>query len=287
MAEWKPANGNVFQNLPISDNFMFGEIMRIPEICKLFLESLLEIGISRIEVSKEKTISDTPGYHGIRLDVYAKGTNERYNVEMFSSMKHKPPLRRARYYQGMMDRLALETGMDYIALPESYVIFVCNFDYFGTGQAVCRRKMVVEDREDVSYDDGSHVYLLNSCYSIPNASGPICEFLDFVRENDADRDFTSELMRAVCPAVKTVRGSVEKEEEYMVFEAMRMDLLREGRAEGRVEGRAEGRAEGFAEAVRKFVVSLYRRGISPEDIASDMEQPVSSVLDMLHEEGCI
>lgn len=147
--------------------------------------------------------------------------------------------------------------------------------------------MVVEDREDVSYDDGSHVYILNSCYSIPNASGPICEFLDFVRENDADRDFGSELMRAVCPAVKAVRGSVEKEEEYMVFEAMRMDLLREGRAEGRVEGRAEGRAEGFAEAVRKFVVSLYRRGLSPEDIASDMEQPVSSVLDMLHEEGCI
>lgn len=279
MAEAKRASGNGFRNLPLSDNFMFGEIMRIPEICRLFLESLLEIEISRVEVSKEKTISDTPGYRGIRLDVYARDTNKRYNVEMFSSAKHKPHLRRARYYQSMMDRLALETGMDYITLPESYVIFVCNFDYFGTGQAVCKRKMVIEGRDDVAYDDGSHVYILNSCYSTPNASAPICEFLDFIRENDTDRDYGSELMRAVCPAVKAVRGSAEKEDEYMVFEAMRMDLLREGIEIGRLEG--------ITETVREFVLSLYGDGVLPEKIASYVAKPISNVLDILREEGCI
>lgn len=259
MIEEKTQKKNVFQNLPLSSNFMFGEVMRIPEICKLFLESLLNIEIDRIEVVKEKTISDTPGYHGIRLDVYAKDANKLYNVEMFSSAKHKPPLRRARYYQGMMDRLTLETGLDYISLPESYVIFVCNFDYFGTGQAVCKRKMVIEDREDVSYDDGSHVYILNSQYTTPNASSPIIEFLDCIRENDVNRDYGSDLMRAICPVVKEVRKSPEKEEAYMVFEAMRMDLLREG---------------------RKEIVQLMLESMTIEQVAQILKMSVEDILQM-------
>lgn len=39
-------------------------------------------------------------------------------------------------------------------------------------------------------------------------------------------------MGAVCPAVKAVRGSAEKEEEYMVLEAVLMDERRYGKKEG-------------------------------------------------------
>ena len=37
-----------FKNLPLSDRFMFGEVMRNPGICKLFLEELLQCKIERI-----------------------------------------------------------------------------------------------------------------------------------------------------------------------------------------------------------------------------------------------
>ena len=36
-----------FKELPLSDDFMFGEIMRRPAICKLFLEALLGKPIAR------------------------------------------------------------------------------------------------------------------------------------------------------------------------------------------------------------------------------------------------
>ncbi len=126
MSGKKPEEINVFQNLSLADNFMFGEIMRRPEICRMFLEELLGMALERIEVAKEETVADTPAYHGIRLDVLAKGATEYFDVEMFADWKHKPPLRRARYYQGMLDRRSLESGRDYTLLPESYVIFVCN-----------------------------------------------------------------------------------------------------------------------------------------------------------------
>ena len=49
-----------FRELPLSNDFLFGEVMRKPEICGLFLEALLGKPIARVEyVLKQKDISDT------------------------------------------------------------------------------------------------------------------------------------------------------------------------------------------------------------------------------------
>ena len=46
-----------FRELPLSNDFLFGEVMRKPEICRLFLEALLGKPIARIEyVLKQKEI---------------------------------------------------------------------------------------------------------------------------------------------------------------------------------------------------------------------------------------
>ena len=73
-----------FKNLPLSDRFMFGEVMRNSGICKLFLEELLQCKIERIVfAAKEADLSDTVLGHGIRLDVFlADENNTHYDVEM-------------------------------------------------------------------------------------------------------------------------------------------------------------------------------------------------------------
>ena len=43
-----------FEVLTISDDFMFGIIMRNPKYCKPFWETILNIKISRIEYPEEK-----------------------------------------------------------------------------------------------------------------------------------------------------------------------------------------------------------------------------------------
>lgn len=70
--------------LPLHSDFMFGQVMRSTEICKLFLEELLGITIQHIKfIDQQKDLSDSYEYHGIRLDVYLKDEKGTvFNVEM-------------------------------------------------------------------------------------------------------------------------------------------------------------------------------------------------------------
>ena len=264
-----------FQNLPLSNVFMFGEVMRQEGICKLFLEALLQRPIDRVVyVSKEETISDELSWHGIRLDVYMKDeAGTMYNIEMQTVNRDDLP-RRIRYYQGTMDRRALESGRDW-ELPDSFIIFVCGFDYFSGGLAVYRRKTVLEGREDISYEDGAHVYVLNSKYQEGNAAPAILEYLRCIRENDVDYGYESELMRAVCPAIKSIRSDERKEASYMTMQMLMADE------------RWAGRNEGRCEAIRSIVAKMFRRGKSLEDIVEDTDTPIEDVREMLKAEGLL
>ena len=174
-----------FRELPLSDDFMFGEVMRRPAVCTLFLESLLCRQIARIEyISKQQELSDSYSSHGIRLDVYLRDDAETvYNIEMQTS-EGNALFRRLRYYQGMIDRHNLQKGMHYSKLPESFLIMVCTMDLFGHGLAVYKRRITMEGCEDITYDDGTHIYLLNSAYKNPNTALPIQEFLNCIRTNE-------------------------------------------------------------------------------------------------------
>ena len=63
-----PTTITPLSQLPLSDDFMFGEVMRQPEVCRLFLECLLEKEIARIEyINKQEDLSDDVSGHGIWL----------------------------------------------------------------------------------------------------------------------------------------------------------------------------------------------------------------------------
>ena len=57
-----------FEDLTISDDFMFGIVMRDPKNCKPFLETILNVKISRIEYPEDqKTINLSLDSKSIRL----------------------------------------------------------------------------------------------------------------------------------------------------------------------------------------------------------------------------
>jgi len=161
-------------------------------------------------------------------------------------VNHRDLERRSRFYQSGIDRRAIEKGAVYASLPESFVIFVCNFDYFGRGLACYTRRSVV-DGTDMVYDDGSHVIILNSTYQEENVSPAMAEFLDYVRNNVEKQGFASELVSEVIEKVNEVRNDETKEVPYMTF-AMKM-------WEERTEGRMEGRMEGIITALKDFGAS--------------------------------
>ena len=73
-----------FEDLTISDDFMFCKVMEYESICKEFLEMLFTIKIEKITyLSSQNTVTTNSGAKTIRLDVLVKddaGTS--YNVEM-------------------------------------------------------------------------------------------------------------------------------------------------------------------------------------------------------------
>lgn len=262
--------------LPLKSDFMFGQVMRSEEICKLFLEALLGIEIQRIEfLDRQKEMNDSYDYHGIRLDVYLKDEKGTvFNVEIQADRKDGLP-RRVRFYQSGIDRNELPKGADYASLSESYIIFICDFDYFHIGKAVGERVSFLKDT-DVPYEDGSHVYFLNSRYTEANASKPILEFLDLVRTNDLEKPYETSLGQKARKRIQEVRSDKELEVSYMTYAQKMMDERRVGYMDGLAEGREEGRTEGF-----KDTIIALKDILDPTVIAERFKMSLEQVMDIL------
>ena len=267
-----------YRELPLSDDFMFGEVMRREHICKLFLEALLGKPIARIQyITKQQDVSDSFTSHGIRMDVYLKDANNTvYCIEM-QTTGGKILFQRIRYYQGTMDRHNLKKGEHYSKLPLSYIIMVCTADLFGCGLAIYRRKVIMEGCPDVAYDDGSHVYILNTAYTVPNADSAILEYLQCIRNNDvAPERYGSALMKEICPAIEEVRNDPGKEAEYMTWQTKLMDVEyyaeQRGREEGLEKGIEKGRKEGREEGMQALVTSLKGLSFGRETVVQQLAQ---------------
>ena len=99
-----------WEELTITDDFMFCKVMSDPALCKELLEILLHIKIDRLEFQEsQKSLKLTPESRGIRLDVYVKDSNRIFDIELQTTNEKNLELR-TRYYQGVMDIDELEKG---------------------------------------------------------------------------------------------------------------------------------------------------------------------------------
>ena len=123
--------GKQYEELGITDAFMFAKVMSNKEICKPVLEQILNIKIRDIEyLDYEETIQIAPGSKSIRLDIYVEDDkNTVFNLEMQTTNYEELP-KRSRYYQDIIDLKLIEKGQSYDILKTSYVIFICTFDFF-------------------------------------------------------------------------------------------------------------------------------------------------------------
>ncbi len=232
------AVSKTLKELTIKNNFMFGAVMCDEENCKEFLEMVLQIPIERVEVSKEKSIVYHPEYKGVRLDVFAKDEHHsHYDVEMQAT--RNPAIgKRARYYHSQIDMELLLSGEEYAKLPNSYVIFICDFDPFGKKKyCYTFANQCLEDK-DLNQQDGA-VSIFLSTYGENEKEVPerMVNFLKFVRADleDSEKDFKDAYVKKLQESIRHVKESREMEERFMLFQ----EMLRDERAEGKAEGKAE------------------------------------------------
>lgn len=218
-----------FEELTISDDFMFGIIMRNPEYCKPFLETILNIRIDHIEYPQTQEIIDVDyDAKSVRLDVYVEdGKNTVYNIEMQNSTISNLPMR-MRYYQDMIDLNLLEKGQDYEVLKQSLVIFVCTFDPFDLGRYVYSFENLCCEDNDLKLNDGTKKIVLNTKGFLDEIRPELKCLLDYIDGKAPGDDFTRNLSYAVDDAKHSKRWRAE----YMTLQMAYAEKLKEGRKEG-------------------------------------------------------
>lgn len=219
-----------FQELNLSDNFLFAAVMQDAETCKDVLELLLKIEIEKVTVTTEKMMVYNPEHRGIRMDVFAADENHTvYNVEMQTANEGNLP-KRSRFYQSQIDVAQLKPGEDFNKLNKSFVIFICTFDPFGYG----RYSYTVEERcleENFSLGDETKKIFLNTKGHSPKTTGKeLIHFLKYIEDstNQSIKETDSAFLRRIHKRLVEIKHDREMEERYMVLE----EMLAKEKAEG-------------------------------------------------------
>ena len=237
--------------LTILNNFMFSAVMmENPDNCRDLLEYVLGIEIDRVEVVAEKCMVYHPEYKGVRLDVYVKEQTEdgmadrHFDVEM--QVTNRKIFKRSRYYHSQMDMEILGTGLSYEELPDTYVVFICDFDPVGLKKYKYTRYCTFKEDNTCEYEDGNHTVFLNT-KGTNDAEVPesLVKLLKYIGADikDSDKEYDDPLVSRLQESVKRIKSDREMGARYMLLEEMMKDEYNAGKKEGIIKGKREEKLE--------------------------------------------
>ena len=261
-----------WEDLTITDDFMFCKVMSDPDICKELLEILLHIKIDRLVFQEpQKSFRLTSESKGIRLDVYVKDSNRVFDIELQTTNERNLELR-TRYYQGVMDISELEKGEFFSNMKESYIIFICMFDPFGAGMPIYTVKQTFAENEKLIFDDKTHkiFYNVKAFEKIAN-DVETKAFLEYLCKHQSTTKFTQSLETAVYRN----KNNQNWRKDYMTL-AYNLSLAAEKAAKkaakkAREEGISIGRNEGISLGAQQKAIETAKKflamGLSVEQVA--------------------
>ncbi len=235
-----------FEDLTITDDYMFCTVMQDEELCKTLLSMVLKGKIGKIEkILHQAPIDNQIGAKGIRLDIMVQDESGKiYDVEMQTIDKKNLP-KRMRYYQCAIDSSLLNKGEDYNELPDTFIIFFCTFDYINKGLPIYTLKTMALEVPEYNFEDGINKIIVNS-KAAAQAEPELKAFLEYMNGNKPCTNFTEEIEKRI----KTTKEDEARRREYMLISLFEMDAKQAGIKEGIMQGRVEGRAEGKTETAR-------------------------------------
>ncbi|WP_165062665.1 Rpn family recombination-promoting nuclease/putative transposase [Adlercreutzia sp. ZJ154] len=243
----------------ITNQFMFNRVMIQKEICKDFLECVLNKQIDDlIYKNAEQAIEPRLDFKSVRLDLFAKTKHEVFDIEL-QIQQRADIARRYRYYQASIDTTSLDKGADYDKLPISYIIFVCNHDPFKAGLPVYEIEPICRQDTSLDIDSGIHWIALNCKDYKKTKDKHLLSFMEYVFTGKIDKQ--DKLVKSIASAVD--RANEDREWVNKVFSVStigedwerevriaRRAALKEGEERGLKRGRAEGLQQGRTEAAR-------------------------------------
>ena len=210
---------NRFMNLMLEDNIEAAQV--------LLRVTLKNDKIKVIKVKIQSFIQNLYG-HSAQLDILAEDENGNYfNVEVQRS-DEGAQAKRARYYSSILDTHFLQSGKDYVELPDSYVIFITENDVLNKGLPLYHVQRTI-DEDGTKFSDGSHIIYVNSSIQDDTALGRLMQ--DMYCSNPAQLNY-----KEFAPRMEQLKYS--KERELEMTDIMDFYIEKYGKQYGEQYGKA-------------------------------------------------
>lgn len=266
-----------WEELPITNNFIFLKVMQNKELCRRFLETILKIEIDHLEnVVTESVLSENPNSKFVRFDVHVKNSDRTFIIEMQVVNTNELP-QRARFYQAICDVADLNAGDDYLNLPENIVIFLCPFDMYGKEYPIYTFKNLCLEDKVIEMRDMTEKIFINFHFYDKIEDEEIRNLMMFFSNGETE----GELPQKFNKALQIARKNLEWKREYMEINFALWDAKKLARAEGLTEGRAEGRIEGEASAKAKLQPIIDAKDAEISSLATELETLKKQMQDLL------
>lgn len=214
---------------PIDDDFircLFKDNIPLAEFALRIITGKRDLVITSCETQKD--MKRLVGARSICLDAYGMdAAGKKYDLEMQRQDKEADP-HRARYHSSVLDVENLHSGQEFEELPETYVIFIIEKDFYGKGKPVYSIERMNLDTGK-PFGDGEHILYVNGEYRGDSDLGRLMHDFNCANANDMHFEEMAKRTRYLKESPEGVSRMCE------VLEDMRKESLEEGRKQGRKE----------------------------------------------------
>jgi len=212
---------------PIDDDFMrvlFKENLPLAEYVLRILTNKPDLILTACVTQAD--MKRVTGARSICLDAYGTDSSgKKYDIEIQRADRGADP-HRARYHSSVMDVENLDAGQEYKQLPDTYVIFITEKDFYGRGKPVYLiRNMNVTTGE--AFEDGAYILYVNGEYRGSDSIGELMhDFncfdpekmqISMLREKSKYYKETEEGIAEMCRMMEDMRNEAAEEARIKTF----------------------------------------------------------------------
>lgn len=210
---------------PMDDTFMrglFKENLPLAELVLRIITGKPDLILTKCETQAD--MKRVTGARSICLDAYATDSaGKKYDIEVQRADNGADP-HRARYHSSVMDVENLDEKQDYKELPDTYVIFITENDYYKAGEPVytIQNMNLTLNRP---FNDGAHILYVNGEYRDDSEIGRLMHDFNCTSADEMNFELLAERTRYLKENPKGVS------EMCKVMEDLRVESYTEGREE--------------------------------------------------------
>lgn len=258
-----------------TEDKVFGWVMADRTFCKFVLQTVLpNLRISHvdfIEPQKELTNADRTS-KDVRLDVLVTDDQKRiYDIDIQVANHHNLG-KRMRFYQAKIDEhYTLQKGATYNDLRDSYVIFLCSFDFLGQNRLRYVFHEFEEQDRSLKLPTGATKVIINAKGSFNGEDKDLCDLAKLMQGQKISDNPHFDYPQA---KIVELNSDPQRRAQIMDYETRLLEREQEAREAGLEAGRKAGikvgiklgKSTGIEENLEKTIRGYRKFGATDEQI---------------------